>query len=195
VAVQLQSCEQEHSLLEQGTRMKRTQHQATPSGTWRTVFDEQEATLTVVAEMLVPCRISPRKILDQALTALEGSPLRDAFGQISAIRAVVKAAIAYRLKASNSASEAEALLPQNYQFPRIPHIGMLPWPERAAYFLREVLGYSRRDTALLLSISDAKIDQLHKFAEKRIRYFSGASSPLPDASGSSQRLDRIAAWR
>jgi hypothetical protein len=40
-----------------------------------------------------------------------------------------------------------------------------------------------------------EIDQLHKFAERRIRYFSNASSQLPDVSGSSQRLGRIAAWR
>lgn len=178
---------------EQGTAMKRTQ--AKPGPTWRTVFDEQGATLTVVAEMLVPCQTSPRQILDQAFTALEGSPLRGAFGRISAIRAVVKAAVAYKLQTSHSASGAEAPLPARYQFPQVPHIGMLPWPERAVYLLRTVLGYSRRDTALLLSMSDANIDQIHKFAEKRIRRLSSASSPLPDASDPSQTLDRIASRR
>jgi hypothetical protein len=87
------------------------------------------------------------------------------------------------------------LLPSRVAPGQIPHVGMLPWPERAVYFLREVLRFSRRDTALLLGMSDANIDQLHKFAERRIRYFSNASSQLPDVSGSSQRLDRIAAWR
>jgi hypothetical protein len=69
--------------------------------------------------------------------------------------------------------------------------GTLTWPERALYLLREALGY----TALLLGMSDANIDQLHKFAEKRIRYFSNPSSQLPDIRVPSQRLDRIAAWR
>jgi hypothetical protein len=175
--------------------MTRAQHQAKPSGTWLALFNEQRATLTAVVEMLLPSRVAPGQVLEQALTSLEGSPLRETFGQICAIRAVVKAALAYKRKSANCASEAEAPVTPKHQFPRIPDVGMLPWPERAVYFLRDVLRYSRRDTALLLGMSDANIDQLHKFAERRIRYFSNASSQLQDVSGSSQRLDRIAAWR
>jgi hypothetical protein len=173
--------------------MTRAQHQAKSSGTWPALFNEQRATLTAVAEMLLPSPVAPGQFLEQALTSLEGSPLRETFGQICAIRAVVKAVIAYKLK--NAASEAEEPVSQKYQFPRIPHICMLPWPERAVHFLREALHYSRRDTALLLGMSDANIDQLHKFAENRIRYFSNAPAQLADVSGSSQRLVRIAAWR
>jgi hypothetical protein len=56
------------------------------------------------------------------------------------------------------------------------------WPERAVYFLREALRYSRRDTALLLGMSDANIDQLYLFGQKRVRYSSNPSfAPLPDA--------------
>jgi hypothetical protein len=174
--------------------MTRAQHQAKPSGTWPALFNQQRATLTTVAEMLLPTRVASGQVLEQALTSLEGSPLRETFGQTCAIRAVVKAAIAYKLKNANCASEAEAPVTPKRQFRRIPHVGMLPWPERAVYFLREVLRYSRRDTALLLGMSDGNIDQLHKFAERRIRYFSNASSERPDVSGSSQTLDRIAAW-
>jgi hypothetical protein len=59
---------------------------------------------------------------------------------------------------------------------------MLPWPERAVYFLREALRYSRRDTALLLGMSDANIDQLYLFAQKRICCSSNPSfAPFPDA--------------
>jgi hypothetical protein len=174
--------------------MTRAQHQAKPGGKWTALFNEQRATLTTVAEMLLLSGVASGEVLEQALTSLEGSPLRETFGQICAIRAVVKAAIAYKLKNANCASEAEAPVTPKHQFRRIRHVGMLPWPERAVYFLREVLRYSRRDTALLLGMSDANIDQLHKFAEKRIRYFSNASSQLPDVSGSSQTLDRIAAW-
>ena len=173
--------------------MTRAQHQAKPSGRWPTLFNEQRATLTTVAEMLVPSRSASGQVLEQALMSLEGSPLRQTFGQICATRAVVKAAIAYKRKNADS-SEAEAPATPRHQFRHIPHVGMLPWPERAVYLLREVLRYSRRDTALLLGMSDANIDQLHKFAERRIRYFSNASSQPPDVSGSPQRLDRIAAW-
>ena len=174
--------------------MTRTQNQARPSGRWPTLFNEQRATLTTVAEMLLPNRVASAQVLEQALTSLEGSPLRETFGQLCAIRAVVKAAIAYKLKNANCGSEAEAPVTPK-QFPRIRYVDMLPWAERAVYFLRVVLGYSRRDTALLLGMSDANIDQLHKFAERRIRYFSNAFSQLPEVSGSSQTLDRIAAWR
>jgi Sigma-70, region 4 len=174
--------------------MTRAQHQAKPSGTWPALFNEQRATLTTVAEMLLSSCVASGQVLEQALTSLEGAPLREAAGQICAIRAVVKAAIAYKLKNANCPSDAEAPVTPKHQFPRIPHVGMLPWPERAVYFLREVLHYSRRDTALLLGMSDANIDQLHKFAERRIRHFSNASSQPPDVSGSSQTLDRIAAW-
>lgn len=36
------------------------------------------------------------------------------------------------------------------------------------YFLREVLRYSRRNTALLLGMSDADIDQIYELARGRI---------------------------
>jgi Sigma-70, region 4 len=156
--------------------MTRAQHRAKPSGAWTALFNEQRATLTAVAEILVSSRVASCQVIEQALTSLEGSPLRETFGQICAIRAVVKAALAYKLKSANCASEAEASVTSKHPFPRIPHAGMLPWPERAVYLLREVLRYSRRDTALLLGMSDSNIDQLHKFAERRIRYFRNASS-------------------
>jgi hypothetical protein len=45
-------------------------------------------------------------------------------------------------------------------------IAMLPWPERAVYFLRGILHYSCEETGLLLDLSDVQIDQLYKFAAK-----------------------------
>lgn len=174
--------------------MTRVQHQAKPSGRWTALFNEQRAMLTTVAEMLLLSHIASDQVLEQALTSLEGAPLRETFGQICAIRAVVKAAIAYKLKNANCSSEAEAPVTPRHQFSRIPHVGMLPWPERAVYFLREVLRYSRRDTALLLGMSDANIDRLHKFAGRRIRHFRKASSQMPEVSSSSQGADQTAAW-
>ena len=135
--------------------MTGAQQQAKPGSRWRTLFDEQGAILAAVAEMLLRDRVLPWQILDQARAALEGSPFRDPFAQVSAIRAVAQAAIAHNRSSANSAIEAETLDP--WRFPLIPNVGMLPWPERAAYFLREVFRYSRQDTALLLGMSDANI--------------------------------------
>jgi hypothetical protein len=135
---------------------------------WRILFHERRAELSAVAETLLFREISPEQILDSALTALEGSSFHEVFGPISAIRAVVKAAIA---------SSCEV---RNFQFHDVPAnsmtdgllrglpTGKLPWLEHAAYFLREVLHYSRRDTALLLGISDVNVDELNRFARRRM---------------------------
>jgi hypothetical protein len=171
--------------------MTRIQRQGESTQAWRTLLEAQGATLTAVAEILSATRVSAEQILEEAIAALEGSPLHGELGQNSAIRAVVKASISYHRKTAGSAIKAEAYddAPK-YRFPGIPPIGMLPWPERAVYFLREALRYSRRDTALLLGMSDANIDQLYIFAEKRIRYAGeAAASLLPDASELSREVE------
>lgn len=157
--------------------MTRTQHKEKSNQTWGTLFEEQHATLTAVAKILWAGRVSPEQILEEALAALEGFPLHRDFGEISAIRAVVKASLSHHRRTHDSAVKAEASddAPK-YRLPGMPPIGMLPWPERAVYFLLETLRYSRRDTALLLGMSDASVDQLHIFAERRIRY--GGEAPV-----------------
>jgi hypothetical protein len=168
--------------LRRGTNLTHSRHQRKSSHTWRTLFDEQGATLASVAEILLPHPVSPGQILDEALIALEGAPPQGTPRRASAIRAVAKAAVAHKLRTANPAIETGEPEPPKQRFPGIPCIGMLPWPERAVYFLREALRYSRRDTALLLGMSDANIDQLYLFAQKRIHYSSNPSfAPLPDA--------------
>jgi len=137
---------------------------------WTTVFDEHHAYLAVIAEMLLRCRLSPEKILRKALAALEGSTYEEDFGKAYAVRAVVEAAIAFNRGNANSPIEAETPFRPTLGFPGSSQIAMLPWPERAVYFLHGVLHYSCRETALLLGMSDANIDQLYKFAAKRIAY-------------------------
>jgi hypothetical protein len=169
--------------------MTRTHQKPKSNQTWRALFDEQDATLTAVAEILSASGVSPEQILKEALVALEGSPLHRDFGQNSAIRAVVKASISRNRRAADSTvKSAESDVPK-YRFPGIPPIGLLPWSERAVYFLREALRYSRRDTALLLGMSDANIDQLYTFAERRVRCAGEAFVfLLPDASESSREV-------
>lgn len=174
--------------------MTAAQQQAKPSSPWQALFDDHAATLTAVAEMLLRYRVPPRQILDQARAVLEGSPFDGTFAQISAVRAVAEVAIAHNRSIANSVIEAETLDPWKQRFPLIPHIGMLPWPEHAVSFLRGVLRYSHQDTALLLGMSDANMDQLHKFARKRIGYSSNMPfSASPDIWSYLERLDRIAA--
>lgn len=169
--------------------MTRTQQKGKSNQTWGALFQEQGETLSAIAEILSATRVSPEQILQEAIAALEGSPLHCDFGRTSAIRAVVKASISFHRRTADSAVKIVESDAPKYDFPGIPPVGLLPWPERAVFFLRAALRYSRRDTALLLGMSDANIDQLYTFAERRIRYAgAGCVSLFPDASEISQEV-------
>ena len=136
---------------------------------WRTFFDDNHADLVIVAEMLLRCHLSSEKVLRKALSGLESSPCEVTFGQ--AIHAVIDTAIEYNRKTANSPLQAETP-PGKLRVPEMSQITTLPWPERAVYFLRGILHYSCEETGLLLNLSDVQIDQLYKFAAKRIGYES-----------------------
>ena len=135
---------------------------------WDAIFEEHHSALMEVAEMLLYRHGSPEAILLTALAELDGRPFDKAFGKVAATRAVVKAAIAHNyagidswiLTASSGSFDEEQLGP-------LP-LEALPWAERASYFLRDVLHYSRRDCALLLGISDTNVDELNRLARKRM---------------------------
>jgi DNA-directed RNA polymerase specialized sigma24 family protein len=99
---------------------------------------------------------------------LEGHPFDEFFGQVSALRAVVKAAIAYNYTLIDPRTAFASQLTVDDGGMAAPLLAALPWPERAVYFLSEILHYSRRDTALLLGISDCSVEQLIRFGRKRI---------------------------
>jgi hypothetical protein len=137
---------------------------------WRTFFDDNHADLVIVAETLLRCHLSPERVLRKALSGLEGSPCEVTFEQ--AIQAVIDTVIEYNREAANAPSQAKTPPPVKLRIPGMSQITMLPWPERAVYFLRGVLHYSCEETGLLLDLSDVQIDQLYKFAAKRIGYES-----------------------
>jgi hypothetical protein len=135
---------------------------------WTTLFDEYHADLAIVAEMLLCSRLSPEAVLRKALTCLESSPCEETFGQ--AVRAVAEAAAQYNRETAHSPIRAKTPAPAKLRIPGISQIAVLPWPERAVYFLRGVLRYSCQETALLFGMSDAQINQFYQFAAKRIAY-------------------------
>jgi len=136
---------------------------------WRTFFDDNHAVLIVV-EMLLRCHLSPERILRKTLSGLESSPCEVTFEQ--AIRAVIDTTIEYNRETANSPLQAEAPPLIKLRAPGMSLIATLPWPERAVYFLRGILHYSCEETGLLLNLNDVQIDQLYKFAVKRIGYES-----------------------
>ncbi len=137
---------------------------------WRTFFDDNHADLVIVAEMLLRCHLSPERILRKALSDLENSRCEVTFEQ--AIRAVIDTAIECNRETANSPLHTETPPPVKLRVPGISLIATLPWPERAVYFLRGILHYSCGETGLLLNLNDVQIDQLYKFAVKRIGYES-----------------------
>ena len=135
---------------------------------WRTFFDDNHADLVIVAEMLLRCHLSPEKVLRTALSGLESSPCEVTFEQ--AIQAVIDTAIEYNRETANSPLQAKTPPPVKLRVPGISQIATLPWHERAVYFLRGILRYSCEETGLLLNLSAVQIDQLYKFAAKRISH-------------------------
>jgi DNA-directed RNA polymerase specialized sigma24 family protein len=137
---------------------------------WRTFFDDNHADLVIVAETLLRCPLSPERVLRKALSGLESSPCEVAFEQ--AIQAVIDTAVEYNRETANSPFQAKTPPPVKLRVPGMSQIAMLPWPERAVYFLRGILHYSCQEISLILDLSDVQIDQLYKFAARRIGYES-----------------------
>jgi hypothetical protein len=136
---------------------------------WRTFFDDNHADLVIAAKTLLRCDLSPERVLRKALSGLESSPCEVTFGQ--AIHAVIDTAIEYNRETANSPLQVKTP-PVKLRVPGMSQIATLPWPERAVYFLRGILHYSCEETGLLLNLSDPQIDQLYKFAAKRMGYES-----------------------
>lgn len=139
---------------------------------WHTLFKKERTTLKIAATMILRRKASTESVLHSALEELEGRPFYEAFGLASALRSVVKAAIAY----NQTVTDREDPLPSSAVVTDEADVELplmkLPWPERAVYFLCEILKYSRRNTALLLGISDTNVDQLKGIAKKRTSFIA-----------------------
>jgi hypothetical protein len=145
---------------------------------WQMLFEEERARLMVAAEIISSRKESTDSIIHTALEGLKGLPFYKPFGLASALRSVVKAAIAYNLTVTGREDASPSLAAANDDDVGLS-LMVLPWPERTVYFLREVLVYSRRDTALLLSISDTNVDQLKSLAKRRLQVIAQRSFKLP----------------
>jgi hypothetical protein len=153
---------------------------------WKALFREQHEALTEVAEMILFRNDSPEQILQAALAELQGQPFCETFARASALRAVVKATIAYDYSHFDLTTALAASAPGGGEQLRPLPLKVLPWAERATYFLREVLRFSRRDSALLLGISDSAVEQFDCLARSRMKVPVGhqidSSSPSLNSS-------------
>ena len=135
---------------------------------WSALFEEHHSELMEVAELLLYRNGSPEAILQTAFAELDGRLFDKAFAKGAATRAVVKAAIAHNYTGIDSWILTASSGTFEDEHPGLLPLEALPWAERATYFLRDVLHYSRRDCALLLGISDTNVDELNRFARKRM---------------------------
>lgn len=177
-----------------------TQNSACPiDRQWGELFVQHRDVLSAVARILTEGPCSPAAILFNAEINLESREVPAEFQYRYSIRAVVLAALVMP-----SSEDCPAGLELSdcctADLADFEHrIQALPYRERRVFFLRDVLEYSRRETALALSTSDAQVDDLHYVGRSRFllegllafdrvkRYFA-ANSPLPCSQATSAAL-------
>src|SRR5271165_682156 len=98
---------------------------------WRNLFDKQESAMEEAALMVLFRQEDPKEVLCSAINQLKNRPFDEVFAPISAVREVIKAAIAR----NDKESEETSLAPQRWGHPGPLPMESLPWAERAVYFL------------------------------------------------------------
>lgn len=146
------------------------------------LFAVQHDPLLLATERLLSCDTCAEDLLAEASELAQLARVTAGFEYLFTIRTVVRLAIAH-LQSCCESGKNRALLSRAGDTRSVMSLMReLPWPERMAFFLREILSYSRRDSSLLLGMSDAHVDQMPGRALRRI------------ASGNETRLDTLKAW-
>lgn len=155
---------------------------------WRDLFRSHGEALSSVARILTEGPCSPAVLLVNAEAKIKDRDIPNPFKFRYAIRTVALTALGippleecadgFELFDSGSAELVEF---ESW-------MAALPRPERSVVFLREMLGYSRRETALFLSIGDSRVDDLLQLGRSRLllqgpvpfdrvkRYFQASAS-------------------
>jgi len=76
--------------------------QKDPADQWRKLFDEDRGLLKAAVRAFLCPDVPTEQILKSALSAVEGYPFHMQFASVFALRAVVKAAIAFTIEARDS---------------------------------------------------------------------------------------------
>lgn len=135
---------------------------------WQDLFEKQRATLEEAASMVLYRQDDPKEIVCAVMDKLKSRPFHEVFGPISALREVIKAAIARNCDSVEQDLEPQTSIVSLELLSSPLPLKALPYAERAVYFLHRVQNYARRDTALLLGLSDWEVDQLTTSAMRRM---------------------------
>ncbi len=154
---------------------------------WQNLFEEQRATFEEAASMVLNRQDDPREILFAAMDKLKSQSFHEVFAPVSALREVIKAAIARNFDSVEQDFEPQTGIGPREQLSSPLPLEALPHAERAVYFLHKVQSYTRRDTALLLGISDWEVDQLTMSAMRQMGHLqddsvSASSLQIPQAA-------------
>jgi len=167
------------------------------AASWRDLFENRHATLVEAAHLLLCQHQDPEVILRIAFNRLKNRTFHEFFGRVSAVREVIKVALERNDEFSEEEFRQPAdLTPEWWPAGPLP-LDALPWAERAVYYLREILHYARRDTALLLGVSDGEVDGLLTSARQRIGHTSlpkGHLHPSPAPPAASIRIQHSIAF-
>lgn len=142
------------------------------------IFTAEHPRLLLAATALLACHECAVGLLKEVYEEFLNAYICRGFEYAFALRSIARRAIAHL---QHLPGTSEGVLQCNHSdrvHEKEFHLKSLPWPERAAYFLREVLGYSRRDASLLIGMSDTNVDQFLSFGRRRIAVAEGASPTL-----------------
>jgi Sigma-70, region 4 len=133
---------------------------STTADQWRALFQRHRDALSAVASILTDQACSPSFVLFNAEFKLQDKAVAAEFQLRYAIRTVVLVSLGVRLLEGcpDGIELFDCKTRELMDFREM--LEALPLQERAVLFLRDVLEYSRRETALLLKTSDSQIEDL-----------------------------------
>lgn len=135
---------------------------------WRDLFRLHGEALSSVARILTEGPCSPAVVLVNAEAKIKDRDIPDPFKFRYAIRTVALTALV--IPSLEECADGVELFgcgtAELVEFES--RMAALPRSERCVVFLRDVLGYSRRETALFLSIGDSRVDDLLHLGRNRL---------------------------
>ena len=155
---------------------------------WRDLFTLRSEALSSVARILTEGPCSPSVVLFNAESKIKDRDITEGFRYRYAIRAVVLAALVIpSLEQCPDGFELFDGGPADLVTFEC-RMAALPRAERCVVFLRDVLGYTKRETGLLLGMADSQVDDsLHRgrnrlllqgpLALERVKHHFDASVP------------------
>lgn len=147
---------------------RRTKLTTDGNASWDEAFRLYRGQLRFYLDYLIECGCS-ESILSCVEADVTGTWVPDEFKLRYLVRFLVRRAIRH-LRECHRCDEGSTRPAEGSSW------SSFPTEERIVYFLRDILEYSRRDTSLLVGVSDAQVDRLLSLARKRLDIGEGPSS-------------------